>query len=112
MKRYYEENGNYWYEDTLIKFASDDKNIISSGEWSGVKSFESKKLYWKINNLFDFLIHYGKVKDADLNYPIILTPGGGIADGMHRIAKAILEGKKTIKYKQLKEMPRHDFKKD
>lgn len=44
-----------------------------------------------------FVEHIKLVNDADLSYPILLNQDGAIIDGMHRLAKAILTGKKTIK---------------
>lgn len=41
--------------------------------------------------------HCKKVNAADLRYPIILDWDGCVADGRHRIVKAVMEGKKTIK---------------
>ena len=49
--------------------------------------------------------HAFRVQKADLNFPIILMPGGQIADGIHRLQKAYLLGLKTIKAKRLIEMP-------
>lgn len=43
--------------------------------------------------------HYGKIKRADMKYPIKIYFFGGswkILDGIHRLCKAILEGRKTI----------------
>lgn len=42
---------------------------------------------------------------ADLNYPIILTPEGWIADGVHRLVKCLVEDRKTIKVVRLPVMP-------
>jgi hypothetical protein len=44
-----------------------------------------------------FVSHMKMVNDADLKYPIILCEDGNIMDGRHRLAKALLLGKKTIK---------------
>lgn len=52
-----------------------------------------------------FLAHAKLVNDADLSYPIILTPSGYIADGRHRLGKAIINGHTTIKAKRLTKMP-------
>ena len=38
-----------------------------------------------------------RIKKADLSYPIIITGKHRVVDGFHRLAKAKLEGKKTIK---------------
>ena len=53
--------------------------------------------------------HRGKrVNQCSLEYPIILDEVGQIADGYHRLCKAILEGKETIKAIRLLEMPAPD----
>ncbi len=43
--------------------------------------------------------------EADLAYPIILDPYGRIMDGMHRVVKALTEGRKTILAYRLSELP-------
>lgn len=40
--------------------------------------------------------HVKLIADADLAYPIILAADGRVMDGMHRVAKALLEGRETI----------------
>lgn len=47
-----------------------------------------------------------RVRNVDLNDPIILTPESYVADGMHRIVKAILMGKEYVLAKRLKSMPK------
>lgn len=47
--------------------------------------------------LREMVMHINAVNDADLKYPIILDEDGEVMDGRHRIMKAIIEGKKTIK---------------
>lgn len=41
-----------------------------------------------------------RVMSADLSYPIIIHPEGHVMDGMHRIAKAALEGRTHISAKR------------
>lgn len=57
------------------------------------------------DNLRSFIQHIKHVNDADLDYPIIMNEDGYIIDGRHRLAKAILEGKETIKTKRFKSDP-------
>ena len=47
--------------------------------------------------LRDMVMHFRAVQDANLKYPIILDEDGEIMDGRHRIMKALLENKETIK---------------
>jgi hypothetical protein len=52
--------------------------------------------------------HAKRIMNADLNYPIILAPDGSVLDGMHRAAKAWLEGASEIMAVQLCELPLPD----
>lgn len=63
---------------------------------------------WTINDIDDFIHHAKRCADADLKYPIILDTCGTIADGMHRVAKAIVRGQTTIRAIRLETMPPHD----
>ena len=52
---------------------------------------------YKNLTLREMVMHMKAVNDADLKFPIILDEDGVIMDGRHRIMKAILNNKKTIK---------------
>jgi hypothetical protein len=41
--------------------------------------------------------HMRLITEVDLSYPIILAASGRVMDGMHRVARAILDGHSTIK---------------
>lgn len=49
--------------------------------------------------------HARDIYEADLSYPIILSPKGDVMDGMHRICKAYLQGLAEIDAVQLAELP-------
>lgn len=61
-----------------------------------------------LNSLDDFIFQCKRVKNTDIKIPIILDSCGVVADGYHRIARAILEGKKTIKAYRITNMPKPD----
>jgi hypothetical protein len=54
------------------------------------------------------LEHVRLIEEADLSYPIILSAGGAVMDGMHRVAKAVLEGRTGIEAVQFDEDPTPD----
>jgi len=60
---------------------------------------------WGDVNMIDFIYHVNRMNQADLGHPIILDDEGYICDGWHRVAKAVLEGKETIKAVRLYQMP-------
>ncbi|MGB9113393.1 MAG: hypothetical protein WCF24_11795 [Acidimicrobiales bacterium] len=54
--------------------------------------------------------HAHRISDVDLAYPIILGSDGRVMDGMHRVAKAILEGHTTIKAVRFHKDPDPDYR--
>jgi hypothetical protein len=52
--------------------------------------------------------HVKRVNETDLQHPIILDPDGFIMDGWHRVTKALVEGRETIKAVRFKELPYRD----
>jgi len=53
--------------------------------------------------------HVGLIDAADLSFPIILSSNGAVMDGMHRVAKAILEGRTEINAVQFEADPEPDY---
>ena len=53
--------------------------------------------------------HCRLIQQVDLTYPIVLDPDGRVLDGMHRVARALLDGHTAIKAKRLTRMPAPDF---
>ena len=49
--------------------------------------------------------HARDIYEADLSYPIILSPSGEVLDGWHRICKAFVQGIEELDAVQLKTMP-------
>lgn len=52
--------------------------------------------------------HAKRINDADTSYPPILTEDYRVFDGMHRIAKHLMEEKMTIKVKKFEINPKPD----
>ena len=49
--------------------------------------------------------HARLIEEADLSYPIILSPDGRVMDGMHRVAKAALRGQLEVQARRLPNLP-------
>ena len=64
-------------------------------------------MYYKYNDLTlrELVGHMEAVNKADLRFPIILDEDGEIMDGRHRLMKAVLQGKESIKAVRFKENP-------
>lgn len=63
---------------------------------------------WHGETILGLAFHVKKCMDADLDCPILLDWEGGIADGRHRLIKAIATGKRTLKAKRIDWKPTPD----
>jgi hypothetical protein len=54
--------------------------------------------------------HIRLVQEVDQKWPIILGPDNRVMDGMHRVARALLEGQATIPAIRLQVLPEPDFR--
>lgn len=63
-------------------------------------------------DLMSFIIHLKLSLNSNLDYPVIVDYMWHIVDGRHRLIKAILEWKKTIKAIQLLEEVSRLYEKD
>ena len=55
------------------------------------------------------LDHLRLIEATDLSYPIILGADGRVMDGMHRVAKALLQGRKEIEAVRFERDPEPDY---
>lgn len=91
---------------------SDQMCTLGRHSWSVPRLFELSRdlpimdipinhlnLYYSYSDLTlrDMVMHMNAVNNADLDKPIILDEDGDLMDGRHRLMKAMLLGKETIK---------------
>ena len=76
--------------------------------------FEIDSVYW-----FDALErptvrkvveHFRLLQEVDRFYPIIVGPDNRVMDGMHRVARALLEGDTTIRGVRFEKLPEPDYR--
>ncbi len=53
-------------------------------------------------------MHAKRIVECDLTYPVILTEDWRVFDGMHRVARHLLEGRATIRVQRFAENPPPD----
>jgi len=46
--------------------------------------------------------HARRIRRADLSHPVVMSTGGWVADGLHRMAKALQTGQQTVKVKRFR----------
>lgn len=54
--------------------------------------------------------HVRLITEVDTTHPIILGPDGRVMDGMHRVARAVLENRSTISAVQFAQLPEPDHR--
>ena len=101
----YRRGDKIWKAQTLYDFAkAKEYPVMDKPLWNDDLTDEP----FECNQLHKFIFQCKRVLNCSLDYPIILDDYGQIADGYHRLCKAILEGKETIKAIRLLEMPAPD----
>ena len=95
-----------WYAATLYKYA----------EKQGLKPFRIPLagfnlggIGFEVTCMDSFVYHMKRCMDADTSYPVMLDDLGQLADGNHRIAKALLLNEKYIEAYRLTDMPAPDY---
>jgi len=53
--------------------------------------------------------HAKLIQESNLEHPVIMSPEGRIMDGMHRVCKAYISGKETIKARRFITLPEPDY---
>lgn len=102
----YTSNGNTWSAPNLVQWCNEKEYPIFDLPLAGIDLSYSP--WSNLSNVKQIANHFKRVQLADLDYPIILDDHGYIADGWHRVIKALIEGKNTIKAIRIQEMPQPD----
>ena len=99
---YYSTRGNTYDAPTLVAFAKHKNYKTFDLPLVGI---DISHMPFSATTFGQFLYHLKRVNDTSLDYPVILDDEGVICDGWHRVAKAYLEGRPTVKAIRLLEMP-------
>jgi hypothetical protein len=66
--------------------------------------------HWGALTPRDLADHVRLLEETDLAFPIILSADGRVMDGMHRVVKALMQGRATISAVQFDVQPEPDFR--
>jgi hypothetical protein len=92
-----EDGVDAWDVDRLIELSKSlpvrEVDLASIDEIDSVYWFDAKSQRPTVRNVVD---HVRLIEEVDLSHPIILGFDGRVMDGMHRVAKALLQGRATI----------------
>jgi hypothetical protein len=114
-KQYYfrpsDEGFDAWDGDHLIELAASlpvtEVPLTSIRELDTVHWFGADGAPYTVRVL---VRHMELVNRADISYPVILGSEGQVMDGMHRVARCLLEGRTTVPAVQFVVQPEPDHK--
>ena len=99
-----------WDVDRLIELSSDlpvlAVDVRSIAEIDTVYWFDGDLEVPTVRRIVD---HVRLIMDVDPSFPIVLGYDGRVMDGMHRVARAMLEGRPAISAVQFVTHPAPDF---
>lgn len=102
----YRSSNNIWSASNLIQWCKEKEYPTFDLPLAGIDLSYSP--WTSLSNVKQIANHFKRVQSANLDYPVILDDHGYIADGWHRIVKALVDGKSTIKAIRIQEMPQPD----
>ena len=103
-ENYFADQDGYVYSSTKLIEHSKKYDVFDLP----LAGIDLRRGAWDVNDLDDFIHHAKRCSKVSLKHPIILDKYGTIADGCHRVVKAIVLGKTTIKAIRLETMPPYD----
>jgi hypothetical protein len=62
-----------------------------------------------VGSAYEIAHHVRRALDVDTSYPVILDETGFIMDGWHRVLRALIDDKATIKAVRFDKTPPHDY---
>lgn len=93
LETYYNDGSGALYSVARLVEMCKDEPVFDAP----LQAFDLSAPIWQDYSIFDLAFHVKAVNEADLDFPIILDWNGSIADGRHRIIKALTLGHSTIK---------------
>lgn len=100
---------NAWDVDRLVELTRDlpveEVGLTDLLEIDSVYWFDD----WQPPTVRRVVEHFRLMQEVDPSHPIILGPDNRVMDGMHRVARALLEGRTTIAARRLHVLPEPDY---
>lgn len=99
----------YWYVERLWELSKDLPTVdVAIEDINGPDEVTWFSLEGPLPTCREVAKHCRRINEVDQSYPILLTQDFRVFDGMHRIARAIMDGKTHIKAKRFEQNPEPD----
>lgn len=103
-----------WHSQSLWRMAADlpvvEVDLESVTAWTGLPALDEDCWFVgaRVPTLREIARHCQRINAATFDHPIILNDDDTLMDGGHRLCKALVEGRKTIKAVRFPSMPPAD----
>ena len=100
-----------WDVDRLIRLSAGlpviEVPLAAIAEVDTVYWFDGKSEQPTVRKVIE---HARLISEVDTSYPVILGPDGRVMDGMHRIARLLLDGQATVRARRFDVLPDPDYR--
>ena len=106
------DNGlDAWDVDRLIRLSAElpviEVPLAAIAEVDTVYWFDGKSEQPTVRKVIE---HARLISEVDTTHPVILGPDGRVMDGMHRIARLLLDGQATVRARRFDVLPDPDYR--
>lgn len=101
----YSSGGKVWTVTNLIARAKD----LEPFDLPLAAIYLGAEVWSPESSPYGMAFHMRRALDVDTRYPVILNEEGFIMDGWHRVLRALIDGKATIKAVRFHKTPPHDY---
>lgn len=101
----YTEGDRVWVVTNLIARSKD----LQPFDLPMAAIYSGSNVWTPVGSAYGIAHHVRRALDVDTSHPVILDQEGFIMDGWHRVLRALIDGKPTIKAVRFTETPPHDY---
>ena len=101
----YSSDGKVWTVTNLIARSKD----LEPFDLPLAAIYSGSEVWAPVGSAYGIAHHVRRALDVNTEYPIILCQQGFIMDGWHRVLRALIDGKTTIKAVRFVETPPYDY---
>lgn len=101
----YSSDGKVWTVTNLIARAMN----LEPFDLPLAAIYSGSEVWTPVGSAYGIAHHVRRALDVDTSHPIILCQQGFIMDGWHRVLRALIDGKTTIKAVRFAETPPYDY---
>ena len=101
----YSHNGKVWTVTNLIARSKD----LEPFDLPLAAIYLGTEVWTPEGSPFGMAHHMRRALDVDTRHPVILSQEGFIMDGWHRVLRALIDGRSSIKAVRFSKTPPHDY---